>query len=100
LADLGKYFQNLNFWKIQLSQFFQFYCNYAYRIYCQIHVKACFWRYLDPSDASISLFWPSQVVLFPVWTHAIDTLQTEIPKYKIITLFIATIENVESYKKW
>jgi hypothetical protein len=24
-----------------------------------------------------------QVVLFPVWTHAIDTLQTEIPKYKM-----------------
>jgi hypothetical protein len=23
------------------------------------------------------------LVLFPVWTHAIDTLQTEIPKYKM-----------------
>jgi hypothetical protein len=50
LADL----QNL--YPIGRSQFFQFSWNYAYRIYCQIHVKACFWGYFDPSDASISLF--------------------------------------------
>jgi hypothetical protein len=59
-ADLGKYLQNLNFWKIQFSQIFQFSCNYAYRIYCQIHVKACFWGRLAHKSISNSERWAAK----------------------------------------